>query len=380
MTFKSLGLLEPLVNQLTAQGLHSPTPIQKQAIPLVLKGKDIMAVAPTGSGKTVSYALPILQKLHGTSTKNRFINALVLVPTRELAAQVHEVLLTYAKPFAQPPIVMAVYGGVSINPQMKNMNRVDVLVATPGRLIELLGKNAVHLDELAILVLDEADKMLSMGFKDEVNTILEQLPLKRQNLLFSATDNEEVSTMQGALLKNPITLHIAREIQTELHLIKQEAYRVTAAKKGLLLRHLIQERNLEQVLIFCSSTYQVEHVNDKLNKHGIKSKAIHSKKAQGTRQKNLADFKNGAETEVRCLVTTDLLTRGIDIAFLPTVINYELPRSPQDFIHRIGRTGRATNPGTAISFITPDDAHHWRVIQKKINQKVWTVDSLQWNS
>jgi ATP-dependent RNA helicase RhlE len=380
MTFESLGLLEPLINQLTEQGLHAATPIQQQAIPAILKGRDIMAVAPTGSGKTAGFALPILQRLHGKTSKNRFVSALVLVPTRELAVQVNEVLVTYSKALPKPLIAMAVYGGVSINPQMKSMNRVDLLVATPGRLIELLDANAVHLDELKILVLDEADKMLSMGFKEEVANILKRLPARRQNLLFSATLDKEVKSMQDALLHDPITLSIAHETQEEIELIKQVAYRVAPDKKGLLLRHLIAERNLNQVLIFCSSTYQVEHVNDKLNNHGIKSKAIHSKKSQGARQQNLADFKNGAETGVRCLVTTDLLARGIDIVFLPTVINYELPRSPQDFTHRIGRTGRAENPGTAISFITPEDAHHWRVIQKKTNTKIWTEDLAEWNS
>ncbi|MDP5100070.1 MAG: DEAD/DEAH box helicase [Nonlabens sp.] len=380
MTFDSLGLSASFLAKLSSSGLQSATAIQQKSIPAILEGKDVMAVAPTGSGKTIGYALPLLQRLEGTKSKNRFISALILVPTRELAMQVNEVVVTYSKALPSPLIAMAVYGGVSINPQMKKMNGVDVLVATPGRLIELLDSNALQLAEVSTLVLDEADKMLSMGFKEEVDNILSRLPIKRQTLLFSATLDKEVKTMQEKLLENPVTIIIERETPEELDLIKQEAFRVTQEKKGLLLRHLITSRDLRQVLIFCSSTYQVEHVNDKLNINGITSKAIHSKKSQGARKQNLADFKNGAETGVRCLVTTDLLARGIDIAFLPTVINYELPRSPLDFTHRIGRTGRAENPGTAITLVTADEAHHWRVIQKKIGKKVWTEDLPEWNS
>ena len=380
MTFDSLGLSASFLTKISSSGLQTATAIQQKSIPAILEGKDVMAVAPTGSGKTIGYALPILQRLQGSKSKNRFISALILVPTRELAIQVNEVVVTYSKALPNPLITMAVYGGVSINPQMKKMNGVDVLVATPGRLIELLDSNALQLGEVSTLVLDEADKMLSMGFKEEVDNILSRLPLKRQNLLFSATLDNEVKTMQEKLLENPVTIFIERETPEELDLIKQEAFRVTQEKKGLLLRHLITSRELHQALIFCSSTYQVEHVNDKLNINGITSKAIHSKKSQGARKQNLADFKNGAETGVRCLVTTDLLARGIDIAFLPTVINYELPRSPLDFTHRIGRTGRAENPGTAITLVTADDAHHWRVIQKKIGKKVWTEDLPEWNS
>ncbi len=380
MTFDSLGLSASFLAKLSSSGLQSATAIQQKSIPAILEGKDVMAVAPTGSGKTIGYALPLLQRLEGTKSKNRFISALILVPTRELAMQVNEVVVTYSKALPSPLIAMAVYGGVSINPQMKKMNGVDVLVATPGRLIELLDSNALQLAEVSTLVLDEADKMLSMGFKEEVDNILSRLPIKRQNLLFSATLDNEVKTMQEKLLENPVTIIIERETPEEIDLIKQEAFRVIQEKKGLLLRHLITSRDLRQVLIFCSSTYQVEHVNDKLNINGIKSKAIHSKKSQGSRKQNLADFKNGAETGVRCLVTTDLLARGIDIAFLPTVINYELPRSPLDFTHRIGRTGRAENPGTAITLVTADEAHHWRVIQKKIGEKVWTEDLPEWNS
>jgi ATP-dependent RNA helicase RhlE len=379
MSFEKLRLDPALLKSLADQQLLEPTPIQEQAIPVILEGKDMLGIAKTGSGKTASYALPLLQNLKGIESKNRHISALVMVPTRELAVQVSDVIKTFSKALDKPLITMPVYGGVSINPQMMKMNTVDILVATPGRLIELIEANAVVLKDCKILVLDEADKMLSMGFKEEMDAVLYHLPRKKQNLLFSATLSREVKNIEEGLLKDPVVIEIEEEEQ-DYSLIKQLGYRVTEEKKGVLLRHLIEEHNMQQVLIFCSSTYQVEHVNDKLNTNGIKSKAIHGKKAQGVRNTNLADFKNSAETGVRCLVTTDLLSRGIDIEFLPYVINYELPRSPKDYIHRIGRTGRAENPGTAISLVTIEEANHMRIIQKKMKLKVWMEDLPEWNS
>jgi ATP-dependent RNA helicase RhlE len=379
MSFEKLGLDPALLKSLNDQQLLEPTPIQEQVIPHILKGKDVLGIAKTGSGKTAGYALPLLQNLKGITSKNRHISALVMVPTRELAVQVSDVIKTFSKALDKPLITMPIYGGVSINPQMMQMNTVDVLVATPGRLIELVEANAVILKECKILVLDEADKMLSMGFKEEMDAVLYHLPKKKQNLLFSATLSNEVKNIQEGLLHDPVVVEIEEEEQ-DYSLIKQLGYRVTPEKKGVLLRHLIEELDMQQVLIFCSSTYQVEHVNDKLNTNGIKSKAIHGKKSQGVRNKNLADFKNSKETGVRCLVTTDLLSRGIDIEFLPYVINYELPRSPKDYIHRIGRTGRAENPGTAISLVTKEESNHARVIQKKTKLKIWMEDLPEWNS
>lgn len=379
MSFEKLGLDPALLKSLNDQRLLEPTPIQEQVIPHILKGKDVLGIAKTGSGKTAGYALPLLQNLKGITSKNRHISALVMVPTRELAVQVSDVIKTFSKALDKPLITMPIYGGVSINPQMMQMNTVDVLVATPGRLIELVESNAVILKECKILVLDEADKMLSMGFKEEMDAVLYHLPKKKQNLLFSATLSNEVKNIQEGLLHDPVVVEIEEEKQ-DYSLIKQLGYRVTPEKKGVLLRHLIEEHDMQQVLIFCSSTYQVEHVNDKLNTNGIKSKAIHGKKSQGVRNKNLADFKNSKETGVRCLVTTDLLSRGIDIEFLPYVINYELPRSPKDYIHRIGRTGRAENPGTAISLVTKEESNHARVIQKKTKLKIWMEDLPEWNS
>ncbi|WP_438962124.1 DEAD/DEAH box helicase [Nonlabens sp.] len=376
MSFESLGLSNQLLFALREHHFSHPTPIQKLAMPHVLAGKDLLGIAKTGSGKTMAYALPLLQRLEGTESKNRHITALVLVPTRELAAQVSDVFIPFSKTLAQPLITMAVYGGTSINPQMRKMNNVDILIATPGRLLELIESNAVHLNQVKALVLDEADKMLTKGFKKELEQILKLLPSKRQNLLFSATLSDDINELQGVLLHNPVTASV-EEKEEDISLIKQLGYRVNENKKGALLRHLMKEKEMTQVLIFCSSTYQVDHVNDKLKKNGIASKAIHSKKSQGARNSALTEFKTG---ELTALVSTDLLARGIDIEFLPFVVNYELPRSPKDFVHRIGRTGRAENKGEAITFISPEEAHHWRVIQKKMKIKVWTEDLPEWNS
>ncbi len=378
MTFQDLKLSSALISQLEKNQFAKPTPIQEQAITPILEGKDVMGIAKTGSGKTLAYVLPLLDRLQNQPSENREIQALVMVPTRELAVQVSEAIILFSKALKNPLITMAVYGGVSINPQMMKMNTVDILVATPGRLLELIEKNAVKIAKTQILVLDEADKMLSAGFKIEMDLIFNRLPTKKQTLLFSATLSNQVTEIKENLLKDPVVIDV-QVPEEDLSNIKQLGYRVTEEKKGVLLRHLIEQHNMRQVLIFCSSTYQVEHVNDKLNTNGITSKAIHGKKAQGTRQSHLNEFKN-ADSEVRCLVTTDLLSRGIDIEFLPFVINYELPRSPKDYIHRIGRTGRAENPGTVISLVTADEAHHMRVIQKKTKMKVWMEDLPEWNS
>jgi ATP-dependent RNA helicase RhlE len=376
--FSQFELNNEFLLQLQKEHLFTPTPIQLSAIPAALKGTDVLGIAKTGSGKTLSYVLPLLQGLIGKPVKNRCPNGLVLVPTRELAVQVSEVIINYTKVLKNPLVTRVVYGGVSINTQMQELNRVNILVATPGRLIDLVESNAVHLTEVACLVLDEADKMLSLGFKEELDAIIYHLPKKRQTLLFTATWETEVKKYQERLLSNPTIIKI-EEPEQDYSQIKLLGYRVADDKKGVLLRHLIEDMDMQQVLVFCSSTYQVEHVNDKLNTNGIVSKAIHGKKKQGVRNKNLQDFKNGAETGVRCLVTTDLLSRGIDIDFLPFVINYELPRSPKDFIHRIGRTGRADKSGTAISLVSKDDSQHMRVIQKKTNLKVWMEDLKEWN-
>lgn len=372
MSFTSLGLSRSLLNAIKDQKITKPFPIQEQAIPAVLQGKDVMGIAKTGSGKTASYVLPILGDLQkNPSTKNRHVNVLVLVPTRELAVQVKDVFQQFGTSLPERIKTLAVYGGVSINPQMQALNHVNVLVATPGRLLDLVESNAVHLSEIKTLVIDEADKMLSMGFKDEVDRIFKLIPKKRQNLLFSATLNEDIDSINQWILKEPVLIRIEEE-KDSIELIKQLGYWVSEEKKGPLLRYLIKNGDLKQVLVFTASTYKADNVADKLRKNGIDASAIHSKKSQTARLDSLARFKAGT---LRVLVTTDLLARGIDIEFLPHVINYELPRSPKDYIHRIGRTGRAESPGDAISLITPEDKHHFKVIQKKMKKWVDMVDS-----
>ncbi len=362
-SFDSLGLRSDLLSAVKELGYTKAYPIQKQAIPAIIEGRDILGVAKTGSGKTASFVLPILNELVGRlSTNNRHINALVLVPTRELAVQVAEVFESFGTKMKHPIKTKAVYGGVSINPQIKNLMGVNVLVATPGRLIEIKERKSVHFEDLDYLVLDEADKMLSMGFKDEMNTIFKMMPLTKQNLLFSATLSTDVQAVNQMILHRPLVIQIDVE-ETDLTLINQIAYSVYADKKGPLLRKLIMEKEMDQVLVFCSSKHQADVVVRKLTKAKINAMAIHGDKSQGARTDALKQFKNGT---VKVLVATDLIARGIDIEFLPFVINYELPRSPKDYIHRIGRTGRADNPGTAISLITPEDEHHFKVIQKKM--------------
>lgn len=372
MSFSTLGLYATLVKKLAAIGYTEPYPIQQQAIPAILQGKDVLGIAQTGSGKTASFVLPVLQQLEAKpAAKNRFIKALILVPTRELAVQVGDVFKQFAEVMPRKPKVMAVYGGVSINTQMINMQGVEILVATPGRLLDLADNNAMNLSEIDILILDEADKMLNMGFKDEMAHILKLLPAKRQNLLFSATLGKEINTITEILLHNPVKIEVEEEKQN-LDLITQTCFLVTEERKGPLLRYLIKQHNMQQVLVFCSSTHRTDAVVEKLNKHGIKAAAMHSKKSQGARTEALQSFKNG---KLHVLVATDLASRGIDIQFLPYVINYELPRSPKDYIHRIGRTGRASNAGSAFSLVAEAEQHHFSVIEKKMKKKVERVDT-----
>ena len=372
MSFTSLGLSATIVKALEAQNYVDPYPIQEKAIPAVLSRKDVLGIAKTGSGKTASYVLPVLMHTQKSSvSKNRHVKVLVLVPTRELAVQVSEVFKDFASALPNRIKTMAVFGGVSINPQMIALQGVEILVATPGRLLELVDSNAVHLSDIDTLVLDEADKMLNLGFKEEMNRIFSHLPKKRQNLLFSATLSDDLNNFKQVLLNDPVVISIKQKVD-ELELIEQTAYAVPQAKKGPLLRHLIQSKKLKQVLVFTSSVYEAEKVVTKLFKHGIQATAIHGKKSQNARTENLRKFKTG---KLRVLVTTDLLARGIDIEFLPYVINYDLPRSPKDFVHRIGRTGRAESPGEAISFVTPEEMPHFRVIQKKMGKWVDMIDA-----
>ena len=372
MSFKNLGLPNTLVAALAEQQYKKAYPIQAKAIPAILKGKNVLGIAKTGSGKTASFVLPILSNLQGyTFTKNRHPSALVVVPTRELAVQVSEVFKQFSKALFDPVKTMAVYGGVSINPQMMGMNRVQVLVATPGRLLDLVDSKAVHLSAVETLVLDEADKMLNLGFKEEMNRILGLLPKKRQNLLFSATLSPDLDSLSAILMKDPVVIKIENKT-TDISQIQQSSYLVPEEKKGPLLRYLIKSKDISQVLVFTSSGYKADNVANKLRKNGIKAAAIHGKKSQSARNNALNQFKAG---NLPVLVATDLLSRGIDIDELPYVINYELPRSPKDYVHRIGRTGRAEASGIAISFVSPESLHHFKVILKKSKLYVDLIDS-----
>jgi ATP-dependent RNA helicase RhlE len=376
MTFHSFGLHDSLIKSLDSQNFEHPFPIQSLVIPKVLEGKDILGIAPTGSGKTASYVLPILTRIaKSKQIKNRRVSALILVPTRELAMQVEAVFKSFAHTLPDSIKVKAVYGGVAINPQMKAMLGGSVLIATPGRLIELVGVNAVKLDAVQTVVLDEADKLLNLGFQEEMQQIIQTLPVVRQNLLFSATLNEKVEEIQHLLLHNPVILKIEEE-ENAIERIVQSAYAISEERKGPLLRYLIRSKQMKQVLIFTSSTFKADQVVEKLRKNNIDAQAIHSKKSQEKRTQVMRNFKAG---HLKVLVATDLLARGIDIEFLPFVINYELPRSPKDFVHRIGRTGRAEATGEAITFVTPADEHHFKVIQKKMGKWVTLEDTKDLN-
>ena len=372
MSFSSLGILPTLIQQLDHHGYVHPTPIQSGAIPAIIDQKDLLGIAKTGSGKTASFVLPILQNLQlNPIRQHREPSVLVLVPTRELADQVNQVFQDFLPALSERLSCLAVYGGVSINPQMQALGRVNILVATPGRLLELIEKNAVKLSSISTLVLDEADKMLNLGFKDEVDQILSLLPKRRQNLLFSATLSKDISSIQHVLLHEPVLVSITSEAD-EIDLINQRGYFVSEERKGPLLRYLIKHENLQQVLVFASSIHKVDAIVNKLCKNKIDANAMHAKMSQQARRESLQEFKAG---KLRVLVATDLLSRGIDIEYLPCVINYELPRSPKDYIHRIGRTGRAESPGDAISLVTPDELHHFRVIQKKMGKRVSMLQS-----
>jgi ATP-dependent RNA helicase RhlE len=367
MKFSELGLSKELLTATERANYSSPYPIQVQAIPALIKGKDLLGIAPTGSGKTAAYILPILQFLQkNPGTKHRAVPVLVLVPTRELAAQVAEVADNFSRFLSRKVKTLAVYGGVSINPQMQKLMGTDILIATPGRLLDLLSQNALQLNQVEILVLDEMDKVLNMGFREEIDQILAELPKKRQNILFSATMEETLEEMTASLLTDPVKVSVEAET-VDADLIEQYAYRIAAEKKGPFLRYLVNSGDWSQILIFVSSIRTADNVVTKLNKNGIDAIAFHGDKSQGARTEALAKFKSG---KTRILVATDLAGRGIDIKFLPLVINYELPRSPKDYVHRIGRTGRAGATGEAISLITEEDLHHFKIIQKKMGKHV----------
>ena len=367
MSFENLGLSPYLSKAITKLGFLKPFEIQTETIPSILKGKDVMGIAKTGSGKTLCFVAPLLQKIqHQSYEKSRNIKALILVPTRELAVQIEQTFAGLRTALRREVQTQAVYGGTSINPQMKNLYGTEILIATPGRLLDLMDHNALSLDQLQYLVIDEADKMFQLGFGDEMNRILKSVPKKKQSILFSATLNDKIDEIKSTLSIDPIVVEIKKQ-EIDLEQIEQVAYKVDAETKGPFLRYLIKSENLEQVLVFVSSTRTADNLVEKLKKNKISAMAIHSKKSQGARMDNLEDFKLG---DVKVLVATDLIGRGIHIEGLPTVINYELPRSPLDYVHRIGRTGRANANGKAISLITEEDLHHFKIIQKKMGKKV----------
>jgi ATP-dependent RNA helicase RhlE len=372
MNFSDLGLSKDLLSSIERAKYESPYPIQIEAIPAILNQKDVLGLAPTGSGKTAAYILPILQRLLSKEVpKDRFIPVLVIVPTRELAVQVAEVTENFSRFLPRKIKSMAVFGGVSINPQMMKLHGVEILIATPGRLIDLIGRNALGISRIHTLVLDEADKVLNMGFREEVEHILDLLPGRRQNILFSATTDSEVDILIQKLLKEPVRIQVEGDNFTP-DLIDQLAYCVSPENKGPFLRQLINSGDWSQILVFASSIRTADNVATKLSKNGIEAVAFHGDKSQGARTEALARFKSG---KTRVLVATDLAARGIDIQFLPLVINYELPRSPKDYIHRIGRTGRAGATGEAISLITPEELHHFKIIQKKMGKWVNLLNS-----
>ncbi|MCD9855297.1 DEAD/DEAH box helicase [Epilithonimonas sp. JDS] len=367
MSFESLGLSSNIISSVKKLGYLKPFPIQEQAIPVILQGKDLMGIAQTGSGKTACFVMPILEKLQNAEIKkDRNVHVLILVPTRELAIQIDEVFRAFTDNLKREIRTMAVYGGVSINPQMKGMFGVEVLIATPGRLLDLIDHNALSVSGIRHLVIDEADKMFQLGFGEEMNKLFGLMPVMKQTTLFSATLDDKVSEMKERLSINPTLIEVKKE-EVTIDDIEQIAYHVSPENKGPFLRYLIKEKKVEKALIFVSSTRSADNLVEKLKKNKIKAVAIHSQKSQGARRNNLEEFKvNGAQI----LVATDLIGRGIHIDALPCVINYELPRSPLDYIHRIGRTGRAGEKGTAINILTDDELQHFRVIQKKMGKKV----------
>ncbi|MEI6860124.1 MAG: DEAD/DEAH box helicase [Shewanella sp.] len=362
-TFEQLGLIPELLTRLSQLEYVETTLIQGKTIPVVLAGKDLLAGAVTGSGKTAAFALPILQnmaKIKVKASKGNQIGVLVLVPTRELAQQVANSFKSYGQ-LIQPRLkVAAVFGGVSANTQMLALRGgADILVATPGRLLDLVSSNAVKLAQVRTLVLDEADRMLSLGFTDELAQIVTLLPKQKQILLFSATFPEEVKTLTDNLLSLPVEVQIQSEEQSTL---LQKVYTVNRNRKAALLAHLIKDNNWRQVLVFASAKNTCNRLEQKLAKSGIAAQIFHSDKSQGARTKVLEAFKNG---DTHVLIATDIAARGIDIEKLPVVINYELPRSPIDYMHRIGRSGRAGEVGLALSLISHDEYQHFKLIEKK---------------
>ena len=366
MSFNSLGLSNSLVKSVNKQGYDKPTTIQSKSIPLILQGKDVLASAQTGTGKTAGFTLPMLQLLAKTgSEKNKSVRALVLTPTRELAAQVQQSVKDYGE-FENLKSTV-IFGGVSQKPQVTALkNGVDILIATPGRLMDLNNQGLLSLKKVEILVLDEADRMLDMGFLRDIKKIISLIPKQRQTLLFSATFSKEIRNLSKEFLKNPISVESTPE-NTTVDTIKQQVYRVAKAKKTNLLIHLIQNDDWKQVLVFTRTKHGANKLVKKLEAAKINAAPIHGNKSQTARTKALAGFKSG---DVKVLVATDIASRGLDIPLLPYVVNFELPNVPEDYVHRIGRTGRAGASGIAVSLVSADETVFLRDIEKLIGFKI----------
>jgi len=372
MSFSDLGLLPELLRAVADKGYDSPTPIQAQAIPAVLAGRDVLAGAQTGTGKTAGFVLPILQRLIGDTAQGtmRAPRALVLTPTRELAAQVAESARDYGKHL--PLRVVQVFGGVNINPQISSLRSgCDILVATPGRLLDLAQQRAVDLSKVQVFVLDEADRMLDMGFIHDIKRVIKLLPSKRQNLLFSATYSDDIRALAERLLHQPLSIQVAPR-NAPIELVEQRAYRVQKEQKRHLLVHLIQEGQWHQVLIFTRTKHGANRLTQQLEGAGILAAAIHGNKSQAARVKALDMFKRG---QVTALVATEVAARGLDIKELPQVVNYELPNVPEDYVHRIGRTGRAGSAGEAISLVSADESGLLRDIERVLRRSIPTVET-----
>ena len=368
MPFSSLGLIAPLSQAVAERNYTAPTPVQTAVIPAVLRGADVWAGAQTGSGKTAAFALPLLQRLAATPRARGTVSALVLVPTRELAAQIAASFRAYGAHLPPPALkVVPVFGGVAINPQMMALRGgADVVVATPGRLLDLIGKNALGLESIATLVLDEADRLLDLGFTEELSRILDLLPLRRQTLLFSATFPRQVRALAEEILHAPVRFEGETTPAAQPD-IQQRAIEVDPPRRTQLLRHLVEAHGWTRVLVFVATKYATEHVAEKLRKAGFDAWAFHGELSQGARTAALARFK---EAKVGILVVTDLASRGIDIVRLPVVVNFDLPRSATDYTHRIGRTGRAGESGVAVSFVSAGTHAHFRLIEQRNNLSI----------
>ena len=368
MSFDSLGLSAELLRAVADQGYSEPTPVQRQAIPPVLEGRDVLAGAQTGTGKTAGFTLPLLHRLHAAPPAGggrRGVRALILTPTRELAAQVQASVTTYGRRL--PLKSAAIFGGVSIRPQIDKLRRgVDILVATPGRLLDHVGQKTVDLSGVETLVLDEADRMLDMGFIRDIRRILALLPKTRQNLLFSATFSNEIRTLANGLLTDPVMIQVATR-NTTPERVAQVVHPVDRERKRELLSFLIGSNDWRRVLVFTRTKHGANRLAQQLERDGITTAAIHGNKSQGARTRALADFKSGA---VRTLVATDIAARGLDIDQLPHVVNFELPNIPEDYVHRIGRTGRAGNDGRALSLVCVDEHKLLRDIERLLNSQL----------